>query len=762
MASCAESRRDSHAEENPSVTFDDYARAERFLPSNIQKILFGLEAVPRWIDEGDCFWYKFDTRQGKRFVFVDPTTGKIADAFDHVRLAAALSLASGTACGHDKLPFDEITWRDGRTKVAFKAGSVNWLCDLETYQIVKEDVPCENPEEVLSPDGKYAAFVRDYNVYVRVADTGEEIQLTTDGQERFGYGQSAVSPLVTAGLVSEETRAMWARPIIHWSPDSRKILTFQLDNRNVKECYLIQSVPLDGSKRPLLHRYPYVQPGDEAVSEVSAVVLDVERRKTVRAKMDPMMDIYYAGMQTWVYWTKGPKPRVYFAEATRMYRSARLHMMDPETGDTKCLFEDTAPPTGDKFHIAQIGDAQEFLWVSQRDNWAHIYLYDGVTGELKRQVTSGPWVVRGIARVDETNRIVYFEAGGREDGRDPYYRHLYSVGLDGGEIRLLTPEDAEHQVTFSPSGGYFVDTYSRIDLPPVHVVRKASGEMVCKLGEADISLLLETGWKYPERFSAKARDGVTDIYGMVIRPSNFDPTRKYPVIEANYSGPQTIRTPKAFGGGMGSSKIWYDQALAELGFIVVTVDGLGMAYRSKSFQDFAYKNLGDAGLDDHIAAFWQLADRYPYMDLSRVGIYGSSAGGYASTHAIMARPDFYKVAVSWAGNHDHRTDKAAWNERYMGPLGPHYEEQANSHLAANLKGKLLIMHGDMDENVPPASSVQLIDALIKANKDFDYLVLPNAPHAYGMHPYIVRKRWDYFVKHLLGVEPPREYPLFKV
>ncbi len=750
-------------------TYLDYVRAEQFLPANVEKILYGTEIKPHWIYGGDRFWYPWHTSAGNKFVLVDAKTGNIADAFDHQRLAAQLSQVSGVACGHDKLPFDTIEYRDDGQKLLFKAHSTEWICNLETYEITKnqDDTAArhenlrENPEEVLSPDKKYAAFIRDHNVFVRVVDTGEEIQLTADGEEKFGYGKPATSPLATAGLIPQSAKAIWGKPTIHWSPDSRKFLTFQLDNRKVGECYLVQSVPLDGSKRPLLHKYPYAQPGDENVPLVSAVIIDVQDKKIIRAQTSPMMDIYYAGMRTWVYWATKPYLRVYFVEATRMYRSAKLHMVNPETGESKCLFEDTAPPTGDQFHIAVAGDAKEILWVSQRDNWAHIYRYDGLSGKLINQVTSGPWVVRGLKHVDTSENKVYFEAGGKEPGRDPYLRHLYSAHLDGSGLRLLTPENAEHETAFSPTGSYFVDSYSRVDLPPVHVLRNSCGGFVSKLGQADISLLLQIGWQPPETFCVKARDGVTDIYGMVVRPSNFDPNKSYPVIEANYSGPQTIRTPKAFGHGAGSSRFWYDQSLAELGFIVVTVDGLGMAYRSKAFQDFAYRNLGDAGLDDHIAAFRKLSRKYPYMDLTRVGIYGGSAGGYASTRAILAKPDFYKVAVSWAGNHDHRTDKAAWNERYMGEIGPHYEEQSNPHLAKNLKGKLLIMHGDMDENVPPASSLQLVDALIKANKDFDYLVLPNAPHAYGIHPYIIRKRWDYFVRHLLRKEPPKEYPLSK-
>jgi dipeptidyl aminopeptidase/acylaminoacyl peptidase len=386
---------------------------------------------------------------------------------------------------------------------------------------------------------------------------------------------------------------------------------------------------------------------------------------------------------------------------------------------------------------------------------------------LLRQLSTGPYNVAGIAHVDEDERWLYFTALGREEGRDPYYPHLYRVRLDGSAPELLTPEDAAHTVWFSPSGKFFVDTYSRLDLPTVSLVRSASGAEICELERADVGALLETGWQPPERFCAKARDGVTEVYGAIFRPSRFDANRRYPLIDNIYGGPQVNQAPTTFadaapfGGPWRAGRgrgFWHAQALAELGFVVVMIDGLGMPGRGKSYADVSYRNLADGGLPDHIAVLRQLADRYPYLDLSRVGIFGHSAGGYASTRAIFTYPDFYKVCVSSAGNHDHRLDKAVWVERYMGlPVGKHYEEQANQALAHQLKGKLLLIHPEMDENVHPASTMVVVDALIKANKDFDLLILPNLPHFCDSDPYFVRKRWDYFVRHLLGAEPPAGY-----
>jgi dipeptidyl aminopeptidase/acylaminoacyl peptidase len=347
-----------------------------------------------------------------------------------------------------------------------------------------------------------------------------------------------------------------------------------------------------------------------------------------------------------------------------------------------------------------------------------------------------------------------FAASGREAGRDPYQRHAYAIGLEGKGLKLLTPEEADHTVAVSPDGAYLVDTYSRIDSAPVTVVRRASdGRAVREVERADVELLRRSGWPWPEPFAVKGRDGTTDIYGAIYRPSNFDPGRKYPVIDAIYNGPHAVRTPKSF------TPSGPDQALAELGFIVVTVDALGTALRSKAFHDVSYANLGDSGLPDHVAALEQLAARHPQLDLGRVGIYGHSAGGYDAAHALLVRPDFYRVTVASSGTHDSRSDRVWWNELWMGyPVGDHYRRQANTNLAANLRGKLLLVHGGLDDSVHPAATLQLVDALVKANKDFDLLLLPDRGHDQG-NGYFVRRLWDYFVRNLAGVEPPKEYPL---
>ena len=423
--------------------------------------------------------------------------------------------------------------------------------------------------------------------------------------------------------------------------------------------------------------------------------------------------------------------------------------------------------------VREIGDGESVTWFSSRSGWGHLYLLDAQTGEERCQLTSGAWNVHDIVHVDEADRWIYFTACGREAERDPYYRHLYRCSFDDGQLELLTPEDADHDVAFSPSGAYLVDTFSRIDQPQTIVLRAADGRLVTELEQADVSGLLERGWRYPERFRVKARDGVTDIYGMIIRPSDYDPSRKYPVLDAIYPGPQVIRTPKAFPTA--TNQYWQDQALAELGFIVITIDGFGTPYRSRKFIDVATgAGFGEAGgLEDHVVGIKQLGERDRSLDLERVGIYGHSGGGYASTRAMLLFPDFYKAAVSSAGNHDNLDYVALWAEAWIGLYDREtYTHQDNVRLAANLKGKLLLVHGEMDDNVHPSETLRLVDALIAANKDFEMLIIPHTNHGIfdlrrGLtafdsdyargHPYFTRKRWDFFVRNLLGAEPPEGF-----
>lgn len=761
----------------------DYQRAEQFLSPNVDELVLNESVNPEWIGESDRFWYRRQLPDGKLFLVVDADRATREPAFDHERLASALSQATGTTFEADNLPFETFELGeevrlggDARGSIELTVDELAYRCDLQSYA-------CEPAEgrrgergggrggggrggagfggqprlNRPSPDGKWVAFHRDHNLWVRSTESGEEIRLSDDGEAANDYMESLPSP---RDMVAAQTEDVEMPVAATWSPDSRKIISYRLDRRSARTFTVVQAVP-ENQVRPISYTYHYALPGEVGITHAELVVFDVYKRTKVAVETPPIELLYYPLL---LDDREGPRftwfedgERFYFRRQERGYQMSEIVEVDAATGKTRALVHERLEPHINSWshHWRVLGDGAEVLWSSERDGWNHLYLYDGATGEVKRRLTSGKWVVRDLARVDEESRAVYFTAGGREAGRDPYLRHLYRVGMDGGEVTLLTPENAEHAVDFSFSGRFFVDTYSRADTMPVSVLRRSDdGEVVMELEKADIERLLATGWKWPEPFKGKARDGQTDIYGIIWRPSNLDPSQKYPVVELIYAGPHGSFVPKTFRAYLNMS-----QAIAELGFISVQIDGLGTNHRGKEFGDFSYKNLGDGGIPDHIALMRQMAEEYPYIDLDRVGIWGGSAGGYGSTHAILMHPDFYKVAVSTSGNHDHRMDKASWNEMWMGfPLDDHYIQQSNVTNAHRLEGKLFLAHGELDDNVPVSATLQVVDALIKANKDFDLLIMPGRFHGLG-GPYFNRKRWDYFVEHLLGVEPPAGYEI---
>ena len=743
------------------VTERDYARAEQFLPWHAAKLVAGNEVTPEFFD-GDRFWFRSRTESGHEFIVVDPAAPSRALAFDHARLAAALSMAADTAYEGNKLPFTTFEFADGGRSIRFHlADTVAWRCDIEGYTCAGPTAdPAPSIADRPSPDGRWIAFARDENLWVRDAESGEEIQLSQDGEEDYGYGA------IPEGCCSEITVRRQGRkrsPMLQWSPDSRRIATHRYDEREVGRFHLLETT----NDRPILHSWAYPLPGDSIIPTSELWIFDVEARTGVRADVDPNPGDYTRGDTTYaaVQWTADGS-EIFYTHRARDFKTYRLFRVDAATGTATQLLEETGPTYLElnQFMSYQpawrvIGDGSEFLWWSERDGFGHLYLYDG-EGNLKNRVTSGPWLVLDVMRVDATDRTVYFTGVGREDGRHPYHVHLYSSSLDGSEPRLLTPEDAVHQIVPSPSGRYFIDQYSTPTTAPLAVVRDQNGRVVQEVETADISRLQEAGWVPPVPFEAKGRDGVTNVYGLLWFPSNFDPEATYPVVDYIYPGPQiggvTLYDFSTSGRGNG-------RALAELGFIVFQVDAFGSPFRSKAFHDAYYGNMGDNGLPDHISALKELAGRHPQMDLGRVGIFGHSGGGFSSTDAILRYPDFFKVAVSGAGNHDNRGYFYTWAEKYQGQLvenpdgTDNYANQANQDLAANLKGKLLLHYGTLDDNVHPNMTIRVIDELIAHNKDFDMFVLPNRNHGYANEPYAVRRTWDYFVEHLLGVEPPREY-----
>ena len=743
-----------HTADSPRVfTVADYARAEKFMPYNVAPLVFHAGVRPTWLPD-DRFWYRNTTPDGTEFVLFDPARGTRGPVFDQAKLAAALSAATGKTYRALHLPFTEFELSSGGQTISFLLKDHRWTCDLQTNQC--RDEGALHPNEVLSPDKKRAVFIRDFNLWVRDVATNKESQLTTDGVKDFGYATD------NAGWIRSD------RPIVLWSADSKKIATFQQDQRGVGEMYLVESKV----GHPTLQAWKYPLPGDDVITTIQRVVIEVDAPRVIRLQMPPDQHrsstcdhVACRGTEfTDVQWSPDAT-HLAFLSTSRDHKREQLRVADASTGAVRDVLEETVPTefeSGYDFpNWRYLPGSNEILWFSERDNWGHLYLYDLQTGKLKNQITTGEGNVAQLLRVDEKNRLLYFLGVGREKGRDPYFFHLYRIGFDGTNLALLTPEDATHEISLSPSGRYFVDSYSKPDVPPVAVLRDSNGRLLSTLEKADVSRLIAAGWKPPVPITVKARDAVTDLYGLLFKPTNFDASRKYPIINRIYPGPQV--------GSVGSrnfSPVRGDtQALAELGFIVVEIDGMGTTLRSKKFWDAYYGDMGDNTLPDQVAGMKQLAQRFPWIDLDRAGIYGHSGGGFATADAMFRYSDFFKVGISEAGNHDNREYEDDWGEKWEGLLErkaegvTNYDDQANQNLAKNLKGHLLLAHGTADDNVPPYNTMLVVDELIKANKDFDLLMLPNRRHGFGNEPYMVRRRWDYFVRYLLGAQPPHEYEL---
>ncbi|MBI4662749.1 MAG: prolyl oligopeptidase family serine peptidase [Verrucomicrobia bacterium] len=579
-----------------------------------------------------------------------------------------------------------------------------------------------------SRDGKWTALVKDHNVFIRPAEAeAQEIQLSHDGKEGLAYGR------------------------LSWAPDSKTLVAFRIEPGDRKEVYLIQSSPPEGGRAKMQSR-PYALPGDKfSTSELN--LFDPAARKQIKPDVERFEHGWLAPR---LHWNR-ENSRLSYEQADRGHQRFRVIDVDVRTGQARNLIDEksetfiwTAHTENVRLNrVNWLENTEEIIYASEQDGWRHLYLIDAKEGRLKNQITKGEFVVRGIDRIDEEQRQVWFNASGRNPDQDPYLIHYYRVNFDGTELIPLTEGNGNHSLQYSPDRKYLIDTYSRVDLAPIHELRQASdGKLFCRLEEADITDLKSSGWEAPEVLVAKGRDGKTDIWGIISRPRNLDPKQKYPVLEDIYAGPQSSFVPKSFSAG---SRY---ESLTKLGFIVVKIDGMGTANRAKAFHDVCWHNLKDAGFEDRILWMKAAAAKYPYMDLTRVGIYGTSAGGQNAAGAVLFHPEFYKVAVAACGCHDNRMDKASWNEQWMGyPVGPQYSASSNIDNAHRLRGKLLLIVGQMDTNVPPESTMRFADALIKAGKDFDLVVVPGAGHgpggAYGM-----RRRDDFFVRHLLGVEPP--------
>jgi dipeptidyl aminopeptidase/acylaminoacyl peptidase len=771
----------------PAATQEvDYARAERFLTWHTTGLIAGDQVNPNWYETGDRdrFWYRNKTGSGYEFVFVDPSNGTRRPLFDHYRLAASMSLANDTSYVPDKLPFSSFEFIEGESTIAFTAGQRRFECDIEQYHCTVGDTLPTRVPFVESPDGSWEAFVHDFNLFVRPSGGADSIQLTTDGERYYAYGYNEPSP--QQQMQGSRPR----RPQLVWSPDSRTLAVGRTDEREVEHMHYISYT----SQRPRHFSQPYALPGDSIIPAptVHLVRLDdavlsgqgmgnggargagspsVPNATNTRVRIEPRPhQLTFTGSAPDSAWSADGS-KLYATHFSRGSQRVFLTEIDAVTGDARTILgdsTDTFVSLGHRgggssggtpaWYVSE--DGNDVFWWSERDGWGHLYRFDA-QGTLKNQITSGPWMVDQLLFVDEAARQLYFLARGREAGHFRYHGHLYRVNYDGSGLSLLTPEDADHNVWMSPSGRYFLDTYSRVETPPVSLVRSArDGRTVVDVEQADISRLEEMGFEAAQPFTAKARDGITNLHGVIYFPPNVDEDAEYPIISHIYPGPQVGSV-----GGWSFKGGGEDFALAQLGFVVIQLDHLGTPLRSKAFHDNYYGNFTDNGLPDHVTVIRQLAARYPFIDLDRVGIYGHSGGGFASTDAILRFPDFFKVAVSGAGNHDNRSYNIYWAEKYQGLMETdsvtgedNFEASANKTYAANLKGHLLLMHGDMDDNVHPANTIQLVDELIKANKDFDLIIAPNRGHGLN-EPYFIRRRWDYFVRHLLGMEPPREYEI---
>ncbi len=753
------------AQTQPAVTKEDYARAEKMLGPAVNPLVVGGSVSASWLPD-ERFWYRSTTAEGAQFLLVNPVARTKAPAFDHARLAAALSSASGEKYSAYQLPFESIEFSaDGRT-ISFNAGTRRWSYDpgANMLRAIGDATGARGGgrggraggggggqgggNAVTSPDGKRAAFIRDWNLWVRDVASGQEKPLTTDGVKDFGYATD------NAGWTGSD------RAIGLWSPDSKKIATCQQDERKVGDMYLVETKV----GHPVLRAWKYPLPGDPEVAMMHRVIIEVDGPRIVRLQMPP--DYHRATLGDNfslrdIQWSPDAT-QLAFASTSRDHKQAVLRVADAVTGVVGTVFEETVATHFESRTGWQVlWPAREVIWYSQRDDWGQLYLYDLASGKLKNKITTGEGPVTQIARVDEKTRTIWYTALGREKGQDPYFRHLYRISMDGTGNASLTSDDGDHTVQLSPSGQFLVDTWSKPDVPPMVVLRDREGKEIIALEKADIAKLLATGWKPPIPITVKARDGKTDLYGLMFRPTNFDPSRKYPIINNAYPGPQSGSTgSRSFSAARGDR-----QALAELGFVVVTIDGMGTPDRSKSFHDAYYGAMGrDNTIPDQVAGMKELAAKNPWIDIDRAAMWGHSGGGFITADAMFRYPDFFKVGIAESGNHDQREYEDDWGERYQGLLvknadgSDNYDAEANQNVAKNLKGHLLLAHGTMDNNVPPYNTLLVVDALIKANKDFDLLMLPNQAHGFGtMSAYMMRRRWDYFVRWLLGVEPPKEY-----
>lgn len=718
-------------------TLREYKKAIT-LDSLFRDKVFNSPSSFHWLDT-DLLWYVNNSSEGKKYLLLNPEEKTQKECFDHNALASLLSEEFDSDVDPTDIDISKLAFNDDLSELTFIHGDAKVLFNLKanTLEVIdpeggKRDSNRRywgsrfdektNPP-VISPDSTMTAFIKNDNLYIKDNSTEEETRLSYDGAPGFFYST-----------------------YIKWSPDGKKIMAYKVRPGDDRKIYFVESSPED-QFQPKLQSRDYLKPGDELPFKSPQLFL-VDSKKHIQVPTDEFNHQFGLNRIDW----REDSSAFTFEYNQRGHQVYKVIEVDASTGKVKVLVNETSETFIDyssKKYRYDVNDGKEIIWTSERDGWNHIYLYDG-NGQVKKQLTKGEWVVREVIHVDEENREVYFTASGMDKDQDPYFLHYGKVDFDGKNFTRFTKEDGNHSVTFSDDYTYFVDQYSKVDTPPVTVLKSAkNSKKIMDLQQADHSELLKEGWVAPEVFTAKGRDGVTDIWGVIIRPTSFDPNKTYPVIEYIYAGPHSSFVPKDF-----RSYYWSMSSLAELGFIVVQIDGMGTSNRSKAFHDVCWQNLKDAGFPDRKLWIKAAAKKYPYMNADKVGIFGTSAGGQNSAAALVFNSDFYDVAVSSCGCHDNRMDKIWWNEQFMGyPIGPHYAASSNIENAAQMGGNLMLILGEVDDNVDPSTTMQFANALIKANKNFELVTIPGMGHSSG-GDFGERKRKDFFVKHLMGVDPP--------
>ncbi len=745
----------------------DYAKAVRQLGPYTAPLVDHAVRSATWLD-GTRFWYA-DAANGVQTIMVgDARKGTKAAAFDPAGMAAALHAGGLPESDPQKISVSGYEPEADGTAAVLTVQGRRFRCGLGASYACKEQVEDAATHArsgrrsatmaVLSPNGKRSVFVREWNLWMRDEASGAEKQLTTDGVKDFGYATD------NAGWTHSD------RAVVLWSPDSKLVATFQQDQRKTGEMYLVST----NVGHPKLESWKYPLVGDKDVTLIERVVIDVDAGRTVRLQTPPDQhrstlcdDVSCHGGWDDVQWAADAKSLA-FVSVSRDHKEAKVRIADPGTGAVREVFREAVPTffesgyADESVNWRYLSQRNEILWWSQRSNWGQLYLYDAGTGKLKRPVTEGAWNVDHIVSLDEKSGAMLLAGVGREAGVDSYYRQIYSTNLNGAPVKRLSPEAADHIATASADGRYFVDLYSTPQEPQTAVLRDAEGRVKTELAKGDLTRLQQTEWKAPANVQVPCSDGKTICYGLLFRPAGLDEGKKYPVIDYIYPGPFTGSIPsRQFAGSFGDSN-----ALAQLGFAVVMIDGMGTPRRSKTFQDTYVQRIGEQALPDQVSGIRDLAAKNPWMDLTRVGIWGHSGGGNATAASMFRYPDFYRAGIAESGDHENRNYEDDWDEKYVGLLRrsengtTNYDSQSNASLAKNLKGKLLLAHGMMDDNVPWSNTMLVVDALVKANKDFELVVFPDAHHGYGESSlYMMRRRWDFFLTNLMEATPPREFQI---